>query len=36
MYAGMRTERRLLALDTGDWSILIVGLSLIAFLTLLV
>ncbi len=36
MPAHTRTERRLLGFDTGDWSILGVGLALVASLTLLV
>jgi hypothetical protein len=31
-----RTERRLLRVDAGDWSIIVVGLGLVASLTLLV
>ncbi len=36
MFAYTRTERRLLGFDAGDWSIIIVGLGLVALLTLLV
>jgi hypothetical protein len=36
MTAYTRTDRRLLGFDMGDWSILSVGLALVALLTLLV
>ena len=36
MFAHMRTERRLLGFDAGDWSMLVVGLALVALLALLV
>ena len=36
MFAYMRTERRLFGFGVGDWSILVVGLALVALLTLLV
>jgi hypothetical protein len=36
MFARMRAEGRLLGLDTGDWSMLVVGLMLAALLVALV
>jgi hypothetical protein len=36
MFAYSRTEQRLLGFDAGDWSIIVVGLGLVASLTLLV
>jgi hypothetical protein len=36
MFASIRTERRLLGFDTGDWSILTAGLALVGLLILLV
>jgi hypothetical protein len=36
MSVHMRTARRLLGFDAGDWSILIIGLALVALLPLLV
>ena len=35
MFAYIRTERRLLGFDAGDWSIIVLSLALIASLTLL-
>jgi hypothetical protein len=35
MFAHMRTERRLFGFDAGDWSIIVLGLGLVATLTLL-
>ena len=34
--ADMRTERRLLGFDMGDWSILLVGLGLVGLMVVLV
>ena len=36
MFAPIRTERRIFGFDTGDWSILMVGVALVALLALLV
>ncbi len=35
MFAQIRTQRRLLGFDSGDWSIFVVGLALVGLLILL-